>query len=500
MRNIQFIDRKAEIKRIGEISKNSFFLVIKGRRRIGKTALLRIALPKAINIFVWPDKTIDWIMQRICEEHAIPQFKNFSDVIEYLLDKNNTVVIDEFQNFLGVDKSVYGELQKIIDERKINGKSTKIAVAGSSYSLMNKVFNDAASPLYGRRTQEMTIENLPIKDLFQELNMPLGEFIKHWAVFEGVPYYYELLDTKQSAEKNIVYHLLSKEAPLQEEGRLLLSSEFGRESKTYKTVLTGISEGKTKLNEIASLFGNKKNETIKYLDILRKEFKFVRKNTPITADPKKSRDGKYEIIDNFMSFWFYFVENKRDYIEQGRFEELERFFTENFNAFVGRKFEKFITKLIRDKICLKEFNYTKIGQQWGKIQNSEKTYEIDILVLDEKTKKALFCECKWKNNINAITIAKGLAEKELYVQWNNDSREGQYVIFAKTFSKTIMEYKGKKVHCISLKDVEKAITKAQKQVWHDKQKINSMAASLSRKKNYSKEEIMKNLREKRDRL
>ncbi|MEK6942398.1 MAG: ATP-binding protein [archaeon] len=464
MANIKFIGRESEIKEIGEIRKGSFFLVVKGRRRIGKTTLLRRALPEAANIFVWPDKSLDWMLPVICQEHGLPSFRNFSGIVEYLLDNKKTVIIDEFQNFLGVDKSVFGELQKTIDERKLKGKPIKIAVAGSSYSLMNKVFNDAASPLYGRRTHEMTVDNLPIRELFQELKVPIEEFVKTWAVFEGVPYYYELLDKKLPAEKNLFRLLLSKEAQLQGEGRLLLSSEFGRESRTYGTVLTAISEGKTKLSEIASLFGNKKNEAIKYLDILRKEFRFVRKNTPITSMPEKSREGKYEIIDNFLSFWFFFAEKKRNYIEQERFEELEKFFKENFTAFVGKKFEKFVIKLIKSKLLLKEFPCTKIGQQWGKTsqEKGKNTYEIDIAMLNEETKSALFAECKWQENVNTQTIALQLAEKARHVEWHNNERQEQYAIFAKTFSKKITQLEGKKVHCISLKEIEKALQKAKK--------------------------------------
>ncbi len=461
MSNIKFIDRAMELSKIREMDKGNFFLVVKGRRRIGKTTLLRIALPEAVNIFVWPDKSLDWMMPRICKEHNLPELKNFSDAVEYILDSGKTVIIDEFQNFLSVDKSVYGEIQKMVDERKLGGKPVKIAVAGSSYSLMNKVFNDTAAPLYGRRTHEMTIGNLPIRELFCEMKMPIKEFIKTWAVFEGVPYYYEILDKKQPAEKNIFRLVLSKGAQLQGEGGLLLSAEFGRESKTYGTVLTAIAEGKTKLNEIASLFGNRKNEAIKYIGTLRKDFRFVRKNTPITAKPEKSREGRYEIMDNFLSFWFCFMENKRDYIEQERFEELEKFFTENFGGFMGKKFEKFVVQLIKDKMLLKEFPKTKIGRQWGKTggEKGKNEYEIDIAALNEENKEALFAECKWKEKVNTLAIAKRLSEKAKHVEWHNNERKESYAIFAKSFAKKITEFDGKKVHCIDLKDMEKALAK-----------------------------------------
>ena len=129
MENIKFIGRGNELKEIKSL-KGNFFLVIKGRRRIGKTLLLRKAFPEAVYIFIWPDKSLDWICQEICKENNLPEFKNLKDILEYLLDKNKIIILDEFQNFLNIDKSVYGEIQKVIDGRKMNNKSFKIAVAG----------------------------------------------------------------------------------------------------------------------------------------------------------------------------------------------------------------------------------------------------------------------------------------------------------------------------------------------------------------------------------
>ncbi len=458
MRNIQFIDRKEELTRLESIRKKNFFLVLKGRRRIGKTALLAKAFPEAVYIFVWPDKSLDWIINQICTEYGLPLFKSFSSLLEYLLDKEKTIIIDEFQNFLNIDQSVYGEMQKMIDERKRSSRFMKIAVAGSSYSLMNKVFNDVASPLYGRRTDEILLGHIPISHLMSELKVPLEGFIKLWSVFEGAPYYYEFIDIRAPADENIRQLILLKEAQLQEEGKALLSVEFGKDSKTYNTVLTGISEGKTKLNELASLFGNKKNEVVKYLEILRKDFRIVRKITPLTENPEKSREGRYEIIDNFLSFWFYFSERLRNYREQERFDEITRFFDRGFNAYVGRKFEKFITALIREKVILEDVKFTAIGPQWGKLPgNPKETYEIDILAIDEKTRHMLIGECKWSDSADAVALLSSLAAKTSHVAWNKDTRTESFALFAKSFKKKIKDFEGKEVHCLDLKDISKAL-------------------------------------------
>jgi len=457
MLSIKFLDREEELKFLRNL-KNNFFVVVLGRRRIGKTRLLLEAFKNPAYIFIWPNKSLSWIIEKTCEELKIPSFRSFGDILEYLFDRGEIVILDEFQNFLHVDKSVFGEIQKIIDGRKFKGKEYKLIVCGSSYSMLNKIFYDVASPLYGRKTHEIRLDYLPLEALYK-IGIDIGEFVKFWSVFGGVPYYYEFIDKKLSAEENIKTLLFSKQAVLREEGKAIISMEFGAESKTYNTILSAIAEGKTKLHEIATLFENKVNLVIKYLDILRKEFNLVRRVTPVMSDPKRSKEGIYEIRDNFLKFWFSFIERNRDLIEQEREEELVQLFENHFNSFVGRAFERFIAELIKSKMLFSKSNFTKIGRQWGKIPKAEKgknTYEIDIIALDEKHKKALCAECKWKERVNAEKVVKELAEKVGYVK-GLEGYKIEYGVFAKGFSKRVKEFNGKKVYCFGLRELEEKL-------------------------------------------
>ncbi len=460
MGNIKFIGREKELEEIRNLG-DRFFLVVNGRRRVGKTSLLRKAFPSATYLFIWPDKSLEWICREICAENNLPEFKNFKDILNYLLNLNKTIIIDEFQNFLNIDKSVYGEVQKIIDERKRGNKFLKIAIAGSSYSLMNKVFNDAASPLYGRRTNEITLRNLEIVDLYKETKFKLEEFIRIWSIFEGVPYYYEFLDKNKSSIENIKKLIIRRDAQLKNEGKAILSVEFGKDSKTYMTVLSAISEGKTKLNEISSLFGNKKNEVVKYLEILRKDFNLIKKVTPILDDSRKSREGRYELEDNFLSFWFLIIDRKRALIEQGRYDELEKYFEKIFNSYLGKKFEKFIMKLVESKILFKEKEFDKFGRQWGKYagESGRNNYEIDFLGVNEDKKEILFGECKWKDEVDASRVLNKLNEKTNNVGWNKGNRKEILIVFAKSFSKKVKEFNGKEVLCVDLKEIQKRLKK-----------------------------------------
>ncbi len=451
-----FVDREKELNFIENIKNSNFFLIVLGRRRIGKTALLLKALPEAAYIFIWPNKSVTWIIEEISRDLRIPLFKNFSDIIEYLLDHNKIVILDEFQNLLKIDKSIYGELQRIIDERMIKGKPLRLVACGSSNSMINKILYDVASPLYGRRTHELRLTHLPISAIYNWMNVSMEEVVKLWSVFEGVPYYYKLINAKKSPEENIVNLVLSENSLLREEGKVVLSVEFGEESKVYYTILSLIAEGKNKLHQISSFFDNKPYVVSKYLDKLRSDFNLVKRFTPILSDPRKSKEGIYTINDNFLLFWFKFVERNRPLIEQERYEEIERYFYDNFNNYVGRLFEKFALNIIKEKYS----SFTKIGKQFGKIPKTKDTYEIDLLAVNEQTKELLAVEVKWQDlKLRDVRkIIDELHEKLPYVQWHNEKRKETLGIFAKKVDKRARDWlisEGYKVW--DLKDVEKLV-------------------------------------------
>lgn len=324
--------------------------------------------------------------------------------------------------------------------------------------MINKIFGAEASPLYGRRTHEIMLQELPLEKLFAALRTDIEEFIKIWSIFGGVPYYYTLLEQNIPIETAISGMIERRDTMLLDEGKVLLSVEFGKDSKTYNTILTAIAEGKTKLNEIATYFSNKKGDTIKYIDILRKEFGLIKRMTPVLSDPRKSREGLYEINDNLLSFWFYFIDKQRAYIEQERFDEVIAFFNENFPNYTGRKFERFIEYLIKKKILLPDFEFKKVGRQWDRIYTAEERknqYEIDILGLDDKKKIMLLCECKWQEKINAEKVLEELNMKASYI--DAERKEELFAVFAKSFSKKVKDYQGKAVFCFDLRDIGQAI-------------------------------------------
>jgi hypothetical protein len=172
--------------------------------------------------------------------------------------------------------------------------------------------------------------------------------------------------------------------------------------------------------------------------------------------------GKKKILritHPLMNFWFkFFYKNISSYKKREKW--LITQIKEEINSYVGHRFEyvckEFLIRLGTEKKL--PFDYTAIGKQWGKIpgkQKGENQYEIDIIVLNKKTKQILFCECKWKDKVDPNKILSELREKAQYVDWYNKERKEYFAIFAKSFNSNKRKIKEKNVFMFDLKDIEK---------------------------------------------
>ena len=444
---MKFYNREQELELLDNISMNAGFklVVIYGRRRIGKTRLVREFLKDKdfAYIFVPRYKTKDLFLEEISQNQGIPRFTKVYDLVKYLFDTKKYVFFDEFQNFYHIDKGIYSDFQQLIDEYKTIEKDTKVFISGSSFSLMKKTFVDYAYPLYGRADVLLKLSPFDlntVQTILVDNNIKSKEeLIQYYAVFGGIPKYYEFLDMPEASSFTELVRILFFEERmplLKDEGRTVLVSEFGGEYRAYFSILEAIAGGRSTVADIADIFEGKGNTVSKYLDTLRKEYEVVVRETPITDDPRKSRSGIYKIRDPFLRFWFAFVKRYESYYEQDRTTELFKFFNKNFGTFVGFAFEDMAKGFLEKNSNLLPFSFDKIGRQWGTIRGAPKgknTYEIDIVALNNDTKEILFVECKWKdiNERDADKILADLKEKSCFVQWNNDDRKEYFGLVAR---------------------------------------------------------------------
>ncbi len=467
---IKFINRKKELDFLEKKynSGKAELVIIYGRRRIGKTEIIRKFLDNKDGIYFLgrlesPNESIKRFNILLLEffkdtKLATRMLQNWDEIFDYLAEKSQKrrliVVFDEFPLIIEKFPEIISILQDKWDNRL---KYTKImlVLCGSSIGMMEKHTLSLKSPLYGRRTGQWMVDKLRIKylkDFFPSYE--IEEIIVTYSCIDTIPGYLVKFDPEKNVWDNIKEKILTKGEFLYEEIEILLREEF-RDPSNYLTILSAIASGANKFNEIYNLTQLDKSLLSKYLYVLE-NLNIIERKSPVITSPKKlmKRKGFFYILkDNFFDFWLNFVYLNKQELERGNVDLVMESIKRNINTYLGRKFEQFVKEFLTET---KIFNFTRIGKWWHRDK------EIDILALNEASKEILFAECKWQNKVNAKKVCKELAEKASYVQWHNESRREYFAIFAKSFSKKINEFEGKRVYCFDLRDMEKVLFERKK--------------------------------------
>ena len=414
---MKFYNREKELQNLKDIQisslESSKMTVIVGRRRIGKTKLIKEAYKEKVYLFVSKknetllcSEFVD-IIEASLEVKVFGEFKSFKNLFEYLVNLSITtpftLVIDEFQEFLQINSSVYSDMQNIWDEYKDKSKMN-LVLSGSIYSLMKKIFEDKKEPLFGRANNKIHLKSFTVdilKKILEE-NYPKYEnkdLLSFYILTGGVAKYVEIFVEKKAFSFEQQLDIIFDDFSLfLEEGKNLLIEEIGKEYTTYFSILSLIASSKTARTEIESVLGKNIGG---YLEKLEKDYTLIRKVKPIFAK-EGSRTVKYEIIDNYFNFWFRFIYKYRSAIEIENYEFVKDIVKRDFSVYSGR----FLEKYFADKIKL-EKQYSKIGTYWEKANQNE----IDIVAINELDKKAFICEVKINPNKIDIDILKNKAIK-----------------------------------------------------------------------------------------
>lgn len=414
---MKFYNREKELQNLKDIQisslESSKMTVIVGRRRIGKTKLIKEAYKEKVYLFVSKkNETLlcaefVGIIEATLEVKVFGEFKSFKNLFEYLMNLSITtpftLVIDEFQEFLQINSSVYSDMQNIWDEYKDKSKMNLI-LSGSIYSLMKKIFEDKKEPLFGRANNKIHLKSFTVDTLKKILkeNYPIYEnkdLLSFYIFTGGVAKYVEIFVEKKAFSFEQQLDIIFDDFSLfLEEGKNLLIEEFGKEYTTYFSILSLIASSKTARTEIESVL---EKNIGGYLEKLENDYTLIRKVKPIFAK-EGSRTVKYEIIDNYFNFWFRFIYKYRSAIEIENYEFVKDIVKRDFSVYSGRFLEKYFS----EKIKL-EKQYSKIGTYWEKANLNE----IDIIAINELDKKAFICEVKINPRKIDMDILKNKAIK-----------------------------------------------------------------------------------------
>lgn len=462
---LTFINRENELEFLEERYRSKSFecIVLYGKRRVGKTELIKKFLSGKEGIYFLCDKSgIERNMARFKKKIAeylhepLIETSDVEEIMKYLTGKlksKTVIVFDEFSYLVEKDAAVPSLFQVIIDEI-LKKTPYCLILCGSSISMMEQGVLSHKSPLYGRKTGHWNVQPLAFQEMKQFFPQnTYEENIRFWSVLGGVPLYCEMFSDSQDLYENIEKEILSKRGRLYDEVDFILKEEL-RDPDVYKTILASIGNGNVKVVDIANSAHINVQDLDKYLKVLIK-LRIIKKESPVT-EKIKNKKTLYTFGDNFFHFWFTFCEPLKSDIEIENLRSFKEKFHRDFNMYLGRKFEDLCRIHCRDFL---NQEYTKMGRWWGAYREEgvKKTAEIDIVAFNDKTQEILFGECKWSNRVNAESLLSELEEKTRYVDWNNETRKERFALFAKSFKKKVKDFKGKIVHCFDLEDIEKAL-------------------------------------------
>ncbi|MES2613837.1 MAG: ATP-binding protein [Bdellovibrionota bacterium] len=429
----KFLGRNEELQRLNEAiqKKSASFIVIKGRRRIGKSRLVQ-EFSKSFEHFysftaLPPDTTTtrQHQLNEFCRQLAqnfktpVAQYNDWGDAFLALAErvKHGKILLffDEISWMGGLDPSFLGKIKNLWDLNLKSNPKLVFIICGSASAWIEKNIMSGAG-FVGRISFTITLRELPMSDcfLFWPKNISIYEKIKVLAVTGGVPKYLEEINPKISAEENIKKLCFTEGGLLVEEYRHIFSDIFLRESQFYDKITHILAEGAKELEEIQEKIGIKiigrLSEYLWELELAGFITRDYTWNIKTGADSKLS---KYRLSDNYLRFYLKYIEKNRDKMKRGSFNLKSFSSLPEWNQMMGLQFENLllhnrakIHKMLGlqaiDIICDNPYFQRKTQRYSG--------CQIDYLI-ETKFNTLYICEFKFSKNLIGNSVIEEIQKK-----------------------------------------------------------------------------------------
>ncbi|HNQ33806.1 MAG TPA: ATP-binding protein [Methanoculleus sp.] len=417
---MRFYGRERELQLMEHLyARAPSFLVVTGRRRIGKTELIKEFCrgKPALYLYVDANKSITALMEEFgrlaAEALNLPGYIRTDTpetFLEFLFsyDQPLIVVFDEFQRFLKIHPSFISQMQRFWD---LAGRDSHlfIIISGSSVGMIREIFLLGDAPLFRRADNILTLRPFSPRECFVILG-DLGvqdpvEQLNLYLLFGGTIYYYTFLEKYgcTNLESALDQLILSDLAPLGREMSDVVVEEFGREYATYYEILGAIALGKRTLKEIADLVSLPSTSLPPYMRDLVDLLGIIEYRVPVTERGKRSKMGRYIFVDNFLRFYARFIYRNMSLYESGRFVLLKGRILGEWKGFSGWAFEEMARTLLARNLAE---GYEEIGTWWNRRGD-----EIDLLAFGPEGSLAIEIKNRDLTLGEARAILAALGEK-----------------------------------------------------------------------------------------
>jgi len=322
---MKFVDRQEEMSRLMRLSaaKKGGFVVVWGRRRVGKSELLKEWCRRVGGLYTVADRSAAVIQRQNFASTLASVFAGFDGVVyptwKSLFDAlsrearrlrwQGPLVLDELPYWVESDAAVVSALQNLVDAEK-GANGLLVAVAGSSQRMMQGLALDADSPIYGRADEKIKLPPIGYPFIREALGLKVdSEAVRAYAVWGGIPRYWVAAERYGAdLEAALDDQVLNPLGAFHEEPATVLQSEIPS-AISLKPYLDVVGLGANRLSEIAARLGIPAT-TAKPLSRLV-ELGLVRREVPYGEDEKSSKKSLYRIADPLCRLWFKIVAPRR---------------------------------------------------------------------------------------------------------------------------------------------------------------------------------------------
>lgn len=441
---MKFVDRKREMALLEREyeSDTASLVVVYGRRRVGKTALLTQFIEQkpaiyflateeseAMNRQAFQQLAAAYLKDGLLQEAAVARWEPiFERLVSAVRGERLVIVLDEFQ-YIGRNSPAFLSVFQRIWDQCLSKANVMVVLCGSLISMMMSQTLRYESPIYGRRTAQLRLR--PVKfpyypEFFGE-EKPRDEWIRYYSVTGGVPKYIEMFSRAQSLEQGIKENILDTGSFLYDEPNFLLQREVS-DIGSYFSIMRAIAAGNHKLSKIATVLQQKQTSIPRYLRVLI-ELDLLEREVPVTeSSPEKSKKGIYQIRDPFLAFWFQFIYPNRSYLETGHQEVVLCRIRQNF---IDSRVSFIYEEICREQLWTLSANgqlpcvLDKVGRWWDNAGN-----EIDAVGIAEDEQVLVLGECKFWQGQVGLNVLQALEQKALQVSWHSETRKTLYVLFS----------------------------------------------------------------------
>lgn len=422
-----FVGRKSELEKLGSLYDQEGFqmAVVYGRRRVGKTTL--------INEFCRGKRTLSFTALEQSDADNLTDFNRalaaffdlpstlqgfstWADALGYIAQRAReerfVFVFDEFPYAAQRNEALPSVFQVTID-RYFKDTNVLLILCGSNQGFMESEVLGRKSPLYGRRTAQIKVEDLGFRDAAKMLpGLDSQEAFRFYACFGGVPYYLQQVNPALSLRENLAQLYFDPMGFLFEEPYGLLRQEF-KEPALYSSILRAIAAGANRPNLIADRVGMPQTSLPRYLKALE-AIGIISKAVPFGENQETSKRGVYRLSEACYTFWYRFVMPYVSDIESGLGRAVVNAIPEErLNDYLGHRFEALCAEWLTEQAKAGKLSIaaTSVSSWWGNNPEKRERDDIDVLAADRVSSQMVIGECKYRNDFNESAEIADLESK-----------------------------------------------------------------------------------------